>query len=56
MLSHAEKLINTWFLKREIVFGQDSYTIKAHQVIHLPQQIKKFGPLWASSSFFGKYI
>lgn len=54
MLIHAEKIFKLWNAKRVSIFGEDAQTLKAHQVMHLIDQVKQTGPLWATSSFFGE--
>lgn len=55
MLSYANKLLLKWHTMRAAIFGKDALTLKAHQTMHLVDQVAEYGPLWATSCFFGQF-
>lgn len=56
MLNHADALVRIWHTERGKTFGINSYSLKAHQMLHLVRQVKENGPLWATSCFFGNKL
>lgn len=47
----SEALLKNWHYFIGAVVGDRGYTYNAHGVLHLPEQVRRHGPLWTHSAF-----
>lgn len=47
----AEKLLEFFVGNLEQLYGKESLTYNAHQLLHLGLSVERYGPLWATSTF-----
>jgi hypothetical protein len=59
-IDRAEELINEFLEDLEDLNGKQAITYNAHLVSHLPNSVRRFGPLWTHSCFrfenFNKHV
>uniref|UniRef100_A0A914PUK1 Transposase domain-containing protein n=1 Tax=Panagrolaimus davidi TaxID=227884 RepID=A0A914PUK1_9BILA len=53
-IEHAKDLLDEWHKKLGDTFDDTSYTFKAHDILHFPQQVANHGPLPGHSAFAGE--
>lgn len=47
----AEKLLHSFFKLTETLYGEKKMTYNVHQLLHLAECTRRWGPLWANSAF-----
>lgn len=50
-LDLAERLINEFLADLEKLYGKQAMTYNAHILTHLPDSVRRFGPLWTHACF-----
>ena len=51
MIALARQLLTEYVFRFEYLYGRKYMTCNIHMLLHLPDDVKKFGPLWAISCF-----
>ncbi|XP_049516681.1 uncharacterized protein LOC125942543 isoform X1 [Dermacentor silvarum] len=50
-IDYAEKLLTAFVSQAASLYGQRCMSFNTHQLLHLAEAARKFGPLWAHSAF-----
>lgn len=51
-IDFAETLLNIFVIDVERLYGKNKCSYNIHQLLHLPFNVRMWGPLWAWSAFF----
>jgi len=47
----AEAAIRTFIFEFNELYGVEYYKFNCHLMLHIPESVRRFGALWASSTF-----
>lgn len=47
----AEEMLNDFYIMLPDLYGDNSCTLNAHCLTHLPRYVRLWGPLWTQSLF-----
>lgn len=50
-LDEAEKMLNSFVIRHQQLFGKKNMVMNVHLLKHLVQSVRKLGPLWSHSAF-----
>lgn len=50
-VGHAENLLSSFVTRCETLYGVAAATFNVHQILHLAENVRQLGPLWANSAF-----
>lgn len=51
MITDAKRALNEYVSRFEVLYGRKNLVCNVHLLLHLPEEVRKFGPLWTMSCF-----